>query len=76
MKTKLYENGIIEIMDNHVVIKKVDNVLELFCMNDCSAIIVKIPVAGANTFPGLPDTHTDAAAKPAIPLPYPFSQSV
>jgi hypothetical protein len=41
MKTKLHENGIMEIIDRNVVIKTVDDVLGLFCMNDCSAIIVK-----------------------------------
>jgi hypothetical protein len=41
METKLHENGIVEIIDNHVVIKDVDDVFGLFCIDDCSAIIVK-----------------------------------
>ncbi|MDR2651529.1 MAG: DUF4180 domain-containing protein [Prevotellaceae bacterium] len=41
MKTKFHENGIVEIIDNNVIIKDADDVLDLFCIDGCCAIIVK-----------------------------------
>jgi hypothetical protein len=41
METKLYKNGIVEIVDDNVIIKGADDVLDLFCIDGCSAIIVK-----------------------------------
>ncbi|MDR1585509.1 MAG: DUF4180 domain-containing protein [Prevotellaceae bacterium] len=41
METKLYGNGIVEIIDNNVIIKEADDVLSLFCIDGCSTIIVK-----------------------------------
>jgi hypothetical protein len=41
METKFHENGIVEITDNNVIIKDVDDVLDLFCMDGCTTIMVK-----------------------------------
>jgi hypothetical protein len=40
METKLYENGIVEIIAN-IIINEADDVLELFCIKNCSTIILK-----------------------------------
>jgi hypothetical protein len=41
METKFYKDGVVEIIDNNVIIKKADDVLDLFCIDGCLAIIVK-----------------------------------
>ncbi|MDR2424976.1 MAG: DUF4180 domain-containing protein [Prevotellaceae bacterium] len=42
MNTKLYGNNIVEIIDNNILIKDVDDALNLFCMiENCSTIILK-----------------------------------
>ncbi|MDR1653548.1 MAG: DUF4180 domain-containing protein [Prevotellaceae bacterium] len=41
MKTKIYKNGIVEIIDSNALITNADDVLDLFCVDGCSAIIVK-----------------------------------
>jgi hypothetical protein len=41
METKLHGNGIVEIIDNNILIKEVDDVLGLFCIDGCSTIIVR-----------------------------------
>ena len=41
MKIKFYGNDIVEIIENDIIIKKVDDVFELFFINDCSSIILK-----------------------------------
>ena len=45
MKTKFHENGIVEIIDDNVIIKDVDDVLDnvfsLLSVNDCSTLIIR-----------------------------------
>jgi hypothetical protein len=41
METKFHGNGIIEYVDDDVLIKDPDDVFELFFTNDCSAIIIR-----------------------------------
>ena len=45
MKTKFHKNGIIEIIDDNVIIKDVDDVLDnvfsLLSVNDCSTLIIR-----------------------------------
>jgi hypothetical protein len=42
MDTKFHRNNIVEIIDNNVLIKEVDDALSLFCLiEDCSSIILK-----------------------------------
>jgi hypothetical protein len=45
METKIYENGIMEIISDDIIIKEtndvVDNIYSLFYINKCSAIIIK-----------------------------------
>jgi hypothetical protein len=41
METKFHENGIVEITDHNVIIKDVDDVLNLFCMDGCTTIMIK-----------------------------------
>jgi hypothetical protein len=41
METKFYENGVVEIIDDKVIIKETDDVFSIFSLNKCSAIIVK-----------------------------------
>ena len=42
METKFHGNNIVEIIDDNVLIKGVDDALSLFCMiDDCSTIILK-----------------------------------
>jgi hypothetical protein len=41
METKFHENGIVEILDNNVIIKGADDVLDLFCIDGCTTIVVK-----------------------------------
>jgi hypothetical protein len=41
MKTKWYENGVVEIIDDNFLIKDADDVFTLFAIKDCSIIIVK-----------------------------------
>jgi hypothetical protein len=41
MQTKIHGNGIVEIMDDTVLIKDVDDVLSLFCIDGSSTIIVR-----------------------------------
>jgi hypothetical protein len=41
METKFYQNGIVEVIDNNVLIKEVNDVFGLFFINDCSSIILK-----------------------------------
>jgi hypothetical protein len=41
METKFYKNGIVEIIDNKVLIKEADDVFGLFFINNCSSIIIK-----------------------------------
>jgi hypothetical protein len=41
MGTTFYKNGIVEIIDNKVLIKEADDVFGLFFINDCSSIILK-----------------------------------
>ena len=41
METKLYENGIVEIIDDNIIIKEIDDVFSIFSMNNCSTIILK-----------------------------------
>jgi hypothetical protein len=41
METKFYENGIVEFIDDKIIIKEIDDVFSLFFINNCSAIILK-----------------------------------
>jgi hypothetical protein len=41
MEIKSYGNDIMEIIDNGIIIKDVDDVFGLFIMNKCSTIIIK-----------------------------------
>jgi len=41
METKFYEKGIVEIIDENVIIKEADDVFGLFFINKCSIIILK-----------------------------------
>ena len=41
METKLYENSIVEIIDDNVIIKEIDDVFSIFSINNCSTIILK-----------------------------------
>jgi hypothetical protein len=40
MKTKFYGNDIVEIIDDNIIIKGMDDVFGLFSMNKCSTIII------------------------------------
>jgi hypothetical protein len=41
METKFYKNGIVEFIDNNIIIKEVDDIFGLFFTKNCSTIIVK-----------------------------------
>jgi hypothetical protein len=41
MEIKSYGNDIVEIIDDGIIIKDVDDVFVLFIMNNCSTIIIK-----------------------------------
>jgi hypothetical protein len=41
METKLYENGIIEIIDKNIIINEANDVLELFFGSNCSTILLR-----------------------------------
>ncbi|GHV07859.1 hypothetical protein FACS189485_18700 [Spirochaetia bacterium] len=41
METKLYEDGIVEIIDDSIIIKGIDDVFSIFSINNCSTIILK-----------------------------------
>jgi hypothetical protein len=41
MKTKFHGNGIVEIIDDNILIREVDDVVELFCIDGCSTIIIR-----------------------------------
>ena len=41
LNIKLYENNIVEIIDNNVIIKEPKDILELYFVNKCSTIILK-----------------------------------
>jgi hypothetical protein len=41
METKLHGDGILEIIDDNIIIKETDDVFGLFIMNDCSTIILR-----------------------------------
>jgi hypothetical protein len=41
MKTKFHKNGIVEIIDDGILIKETDDVFGLFYMDSCSTIILK-----------------------------------
>jgi hypothetical protein len=41
METKLYENGIVEIIDDNIIIKDIDDIFSIFCIKNCSTIILK-----------------------------------
>jgi hypothetical protein len=41
MDAKFYENGIMEIIDDGVIIKEPDDVFDYFFTNNCSTIILK-----------------------------------
>jgi hypothetical protein len=41
METKYYENDVVEIIDNNIIIKEADDVFQLFSIKNCSIIILK-----------------------------------
>jgi AraC-like DNA-binding protein len=41
METKIHKNGIMEIINDNVIIKEVDDILDYFFINECSTIIIK-----------------------------------
>jgi hypothetical protein len=41
MEIKIHENGIMEIIDDNIIIKEVDDILDYFFINECSAIILR-----------------------------------
>jgi hypothetical protein len=41
METKIYENNILEIIDNRIILKDMDDFFSLFIINNCSTIIIK-----------------------------------
>jgi hypothetical protein len=41
METNFYDNDIMEIIDDNIVIKEADDVFSLFSINKCSTIILK-----------------------------------
>ncbi|GHV10103.1 hypothetical protein FACS189485_23090 [Spirochaetia bacterium] len=41
METKLYEDGIVEIIDDSIIIKGIDDVFSIFSITNCSTIVLK-----------------------------------
>jgi hypothetical protein len=41
METKIYGNGIVEIIDDKIILKETDDFFSLFFANNCSTIIMK-----------------------------------
>ena len=41
MQTKIHENDIVEIIDDAIIIKGIDDVLELLFVHNCTSIILK-----------------------------------
>jgi hypothetical protein len=50
MQTKFYGNGIVEIIDDNIIIKDIDDVFGLLFTNNCSSIILRKENMGEEFF--------------------------